>query len=311
VKLIIQIPCFDEESSLPGTLAALPREVAGFDKVEWLVIDDGSKDRTALVARENGVDHVVDLRVNRGLATAFVSGIYRCLQEGADVIVNIDADNQYCAEDIPELTRPILDGKADYVIGERPIDEIGHFPRSKKALQKIGSYVVRRVSGVAVQDAPSGFRALSRACASRMNVFNSYTYTLETIIQAGQSNMIVLSVPVRVNADLRPSKLVRSSLDYVKRSIVTIVRIFVIYRSFRFFVSIGILLFLIGVVLGVRFLYFFFSGEGDGHVQSVILSGIFLGFGFQTILAAFVADLISVNRRMLEDLRATGRERKD
>ena len=309
MKLIIQLPCYNEESALPITLAELPRVVEGFDEVEWLVVDDGSTDNTVNVARAEGVNHIVELGGNRGLARAFIAGLERCLLERADVIVNIDADNQYCAKDIPKLTNPILEGQAEYVIGERPIDEIDHFPRSKRILQKIGSSVVRKVSGVTARDAPSGFRALSRNCASRLNVFNSYTYTLETLIQAGQSSISVISVPIRVNPDLRPSRLVRSTADYVTRSIFTIIRILVVYQPYKFFLLIGLFLMLLGVILGVRFLYFFLTGEGDGHIQSVILSGVFLGIGFQTTLVAFLADLISVNRKLLEDICTLHREK--
>lgn len=303
MKLIIQIPCFNEAETLPIALADLPREVPGFDSVEWLIIDDGSRDDTVEVAKAHGVDHVVQHRRNRGLAYTFMTGLDACLKAGADVIVNTDADNQYNAGDIPALVAPIVQGEADLVVGARPIPQIEHFSPVKKALQQLGSWVVRVASKTDVPDAPSGFRAFSRAAAQQFVVFNEYTYTLETIIQAGQKNMAVTSVPVRVNDDLRPSRLVKSIPSYLQRSIATIIRIFVIYRPFRFFGIIGSVLFLAGFLIGLRFLYFYLSGEGQGHVQSLILSSVLLGMGFQTILIAFVADLLAANRKLLEEIR--------
>jgi glycosyltransferase involved in cell wall biosynthesis len=303
MKLIIQIPCFNEAETLAIALAELPRQVPGFDRVEWLIIDDGSRDGTADVARAHGVDHVVRHRSNRGLARAFMTGLDACLRQGADVIVNTDADNQYNAADIPALVAPIPEGEADIVIGARPIGAIEHFSPAKKLLQKLGSWVVRVASKTDVPDAPSGFRALTRAAAQQLVVFNDYTYTLETIIQAGQKNMAVASVPIRVNGDLRPSRLVKSIPSYIRRSIATIIRIFVIYRPFRFFGAIGIVLFAAGFLIGLRFLYFYLLGAGQGHVQSLILASVLLGMGFQTILIAFVADLLAANRKLLEELR--------
>jgi len=303
VKLIIQIPCYNEAGTLAIALAALPRAVPGFDSVEWLVIDDGSSDETVQVARSSGVDHIVRHTTNRGLARGFMTGLDACLQRGADVIVNTDADNQYCADDIPLLTQPILDNQADIVVGARPIATIEHFSPVKKALQKLGSRVVRMASRTDIADAPSGFRSISRTAAKQLMVFNDYTYTLETIIQAGQKNLSIMSVPVRVNDDLRPSRLVKSIPAYIKRSIATIIRIFVIYRPFRFFGSIGALLFGIGLLIGLRYLWFMLQGEGEGHVQSLILSALLLGMGFQTILVAFIADVLAANRKLLEDIR--------
>ena len=303
MKLIIQIPCLNESGALPITLAALPREVPGFSEVEWLVIDDGSQDDTAQVARAHGVDHVVQHMGNKGLAVTFMTGINACLRLGADVIVNFDADNQYSAEDVPKLTAPILEGRAELVIGARPIQTIEHFSWAKKWLQRLGSWVVRLASQTYIPDAPSGFRAMSRSAALRMVVFNDYTYTLETIIQAGQKNITTLSVPIRVNEDLRPSRLVKSIPSYIRRSILTIIRIFVVYRPFVFFGSIGLFLFGMGFLIGLRYLWFYFSGEGAGHVHSLILASILLGMGFQTILVAFVADLLAANRKLLEDIR--------
>lgn len=302
MKLIIQIPCYNEERSLPLTLKDLPRKLPGCDVVEWLVVDDGSSDNTESAARANGVDHIVRLTRNQGLATAFMYGLDACLQQGADIIVTTDADNQYNAQDIPALIQPLLDRRAEYVIGARPISGVNRYPLVKKLLQKLGSWVVRRASRTAVPDAASGFRAMTRDAAMRLNVFNDYTYSLETIIQAGQKNMAVTSVPIRVNEDLRPSRLVKSIPNYVKRSIVTILRIFVVYQPFQFFATIGSLLFMAGFVIGFRFLYYYFRDGGGGHVQSLILASILLGIGFQTILVAFLADVLAVSRRILEDV---------
>lgn len=303
MKLIILIPCLNESESLPITLNALPREVHGFTQVQWLVVDDGSQDGTADVAQAHGVDYIVKHSGNKGLAAAFQTGIRACLRNGADVIVNFDADNQYSALDIPLLVEPILQGRAEMVIGARPIRAIDHFSLIKKWLQRLGSWVVRVASQTDIPDAPSGFRAISRAAARRLIVFNDYTYTLETIIQAGQKNITTTWVPVRVNDDLRPSRLVKSIPSYIRRSMLTIVRIFVVYRPFAFFGTIGLVLFGAGFLLGLRFLWFYFSGQGSGHIQSLILASILLGMGFQTLLVAFIADLLAANRKLLEDIR--------
>ncbi len=302
MKLIIQIPCYNEAETLAIALGELPREVEGFDKVEWLIINDGSTDRTVEVAKECGVDYIVDFKHNQGLAKGFMAGLKECLKQGADVIVNTDADNQYEAKDIPKLVKPILDGKAEYVVGERPIAQTEHFSPAKKFLQKLGSWVVRKASKTNIPDAPSGFRAMSRDCAMELNVYNNYTYTLETIIQAGQKNMAITSVPIRTNEDLRPSRLLSSIPNYIKKSVVTIVRIFAVYQPFQFFMTIAAILFGLGFLLGLRYLYFYFSGDA-GHIQSVILSGALMGMGVQTALIAFVADLLSVNRKLLEEQR--------
>lgn len=281
----------------------MPRQVSGFDTVEWLIIDDGCTDDTVSVATENGVDHIARHTSNQGLARGFMTGLEACLHLGADVIVNTDADNQYDANDIPALTAPILEKRADIVVGSRPIETIAHFSSFKKILQKLGSWAVRVASQTDIPDAPSGFRAISRVAAQRLMVFNNYTYTLETIIQAGQKNMAITSVPVGVNEDLRPSRLLKSIPDYVRRSIITIIRIFVIYRPFRFFGSIGAILFSSGFLIGLRFLWYFVHGNGDGHVQSLILASVLMGMGFQSFLIAFVADLLAANRRLMEDIR--------
>ncbi len=310
MKLIIQIPCFNEEASLPVTLADLPKQIDGIDEIEILVIDDGSSDRTVEVARGHGVHHVVGFASNKGLARAFMLGIQSSLARGADIIVNTDADNQYVGADIPQLVAPILVGKADIVIGARPIGTIEHFSLAKKLLQKAGSAVVKLVSGTTVLDAPSGFRAFSRDAALSLNVFSKYTYTLETIIAAGQKNFNVVSVPIRVNRDLRPSRLVRSVPAYVRKSMITIVRMFVVYRPFRFFMVIGAVIFAAGTAIAARFLYYYFVlQQGSGKVQSLLLAAVLLMMGFHTMLLAFVTDLLSVNRRLLEELQAYHRER--
>ena len=301
-KLIIQIPCYNEEAALPVTLAELPREVPGIDIVEWLIIDDGSVDRTVDVARELGVDHVVRMKRNSGLAKVFMAGLDSCLRLGADVIVNTDADNQYRAADIPALVEPILAGRADYVIGARPIAQIEHFSPIKKMLQKLGSWAVRVASNTEVPDAPSGFRAMSRACAMRLNVLSEYTYTLETIIQAGRAGMAIESVPIRVNGDLRPSRLVKSISSYVRRSLVTIARIFMTYKPMRFFMFPGIVMGSLGALLGARFLVFFAEGRGQGHLQSLVLTAILILVGAQLVLFGLLAELIGNNRKVLEDI---------
>ncbi len=301
--LIIQIPAYNEAATIGATLADLPRQVPGFTKVEWLLIDDGSRDQTVAIARAAGVDHVVSLSHNRGLAFAFMTGIEACLKLGADVIVNTDADNQYDASGILDLVRPICDGRAVMVVGERPIDRIKEFSLVKRLLQRLGSAVVRFVSATDVPDAPSGFRAIHREAALQLYVFGNYTYTLETLIQAGRKNLPVTSVPVRVNRVTRPSRLIRSMPGYVARSLLTIVRIFVLYKPLRFFFVVGSLLLLPGIAIGIRFLLAFFAGEGQGHVQSLILAAILIVLAFLTYAAGLVADLIAANRRLLEELR--------
>ena len=303
MKLIIQIPCYNEAETLPMALAELPRSVPGFDEVEWLIVNDGSTDHTVDVAMTMGVDHIVTFKNNLGLAKGFMAGLEEALRKGADVIVNTDADNQYRADDIPLLVRPILAKQADYVIGARPVQTTEHFSPIKKLLQRIGSWVVRKASGTDIPDAPSGFRAMSKECAKQLNVYSDYTYTLETIIQAGQKGMAITSIPVRTNQDLRPSRLVKSIPSYISRSIFTIIRIFVVYQPFRFFMAISTVLLLAGLLLGVRFLYFYFVDGGAGHIQSVILAGVLLVTGFQTCLIALIADLLAVNRVLLEKIK--------
>ena len=302
-KLIIQIPCYNEEESLPVALKELPREMPGVDEVEWLIIDDGSTDRTVEVARENGVDHVVRLIRHQGLAKGFMAGVQACVEHGADIIVNTDADNQYYAGDIVKLVQPILDGKAEIVIGERPIAEIKHFSPVKKTFQKWGSWMVRKVSKTDIPDAVSGFRAISREAAMRMHVFSEYTYTIETIIQAGQKGIAIKSVPIRTNDFLRKSRLIHSLPAYLSHSFNTIMRIFMTYRPLSFFLIPGGISFLLGTILGLRFLYFYVVTQtSGGHIQSLILAAVLLILGGLLIIIGLIADLISVNRKLLENV---------
>lgn len=302
MKLFIQIPCFNEAETLPVALADLPRKLEGVDEIKWLVIDDGSTDNTAAVARENGVDYVVRHSQNMGLAQGFMTGLEACLEHGADIIINTDADNQYSATSIPDLIKPILDGQADLVIGARPIEKIKDFSPTKKLFQKLGSWVVRVASNTDIPDAPSGFRALSRDLACQVNVFSDYTYTLETIIQAGQKKFAVTSVPIKTNDWLRPSRLVSSIWSYMKRSVVTIVRIFAVYRPFRFFMTIALVFLVSGFLFGLRFLVFYLTGDGNGHVQSLIFTALLISVGVQIAIFAFIGDLMSANRQILEEI---------
>ncbi|MFC2023350.1 glycosyltransferase family 2 protein [Chloroflexota bacterium] len=302
-KLIIQIPCYNEQEVLPQTLQDLPRELPGVDRIEWLVIDDGSTDATAEVARSLGVDHVVRLKHNSGLASAFVAGLEAALQLEADVIVNTDADNQYCGEDVARLVQPILDGRADIVVGDRGVATLAHFSRLKRWLQRMGSWVVQRAAGVDIPDATSGFRALSREAALRTLILSEYSYTLETLIQAGARQLAVAYVPVRTNPQTRPSRLMQSLPQYLAHSSMTILRTYTLYRALRVFLAVGGLMIAGGVLLGLRFLYFYFSSSSAaGHVQSLILAAILLIVGFQVCLIGLVADLIGFNRRILEEI---------
>jgi len=301
-KLIIQIPCHNEEELLAATLQALPRSLPNVEMVEWLVIDDGSTDDTIEVARANGVDHIVALPCHQGLAKAFMVGLEASLKAGADIIVNTDADNQYCADDIPRLIQPIIERRAEIVVGARPISDIRHFSGTKKILQKLGSAVVRLASSTSVPDAPSGFRAFTRHAAMRVHVFSEYSYTLETIIQAGQKGMAITSVSVRTNPFSRPSRLFNSIPSYLNRQVTTIVRIFMTYRPFRFFAGPGIFLFTAGFGIGLRFLYFYLTVGGEGKVQSLILAALLMGSGFFLVVIGLVTDLIAVNRKLLERL---------
>lgn len=302
MKLVIQIPCLNEEKSLPVTLEALPKHIDGIDEIEVLVIDDGSTDNTVDVAKRAGADAVISLGSNKGLAKAFVAGINKALSMGADIIVNTDADNQYKAEYIEKLIKPILENRADIVIGARPVDSIEHFSPLKKFLQKLGSAVMRFVSSSTVKDAPSGFRAFSKNAALQMNVFDKYTYTLETIMQARAKGLVIDCVDIDVNPELRKSRLFNNMFQYIRRSIFTMLRMFIIYRPFRFFIVLGLLFFLSGLILGVRYLYYYSIGDGIGHIQSLILTAILLIFGVQVSLIAVLSELLSINRKLLEDI---------
>ena len=305
-KLIIQVPCYNEEATLGLTLSQLPRHLPNVETVEWLIINDGSRDRTVEVAQACGVDHIVNFKHNQGLAKGFMAGIEVALKAGADIIVNTDADNQYCADDIPKLIQPILDGAAEIVVGARPIQEIKDFSPIKKFLQKLGSWVVRVASKTDIPDAPSGFRAFSRDAALKLNVFNEYTYTLETIIQAGQKGTAIAYVPIRTNGYLRPSRLVKSIPVYIQRSILTIVRIFMTYRPLQFFMLLGSVPFSAGFLLCMRWLILFWGIVGDNpakpRVPSLILAAILILIGIQLWIFGLVADLMSVNRTLLEDI---------
>ena len=299
--LIIQIPCFNEETTLPATLADLPKQIDGVDRVEVLIIDDGSADRTIEVARDNGVHHLVAFPQNRGLAAAFRAGIDACLRLGADWIVNTDGDNQYSGHSIPDLVRPVVDGEADVAIGDRKTSNIAHFSWLKKRLQTLGSMVVRGFSGTTVADATSGFRCWSREAATRMNLVNQYTYTLESIIQQGQSGLKIASVPIATNAKLRDSRLFKSIRSYVQRSAVVILRSYLLYRPFRTFMALGGLVFAVGTGLGLRFVWAFAHGDGAGKIQSLILASALLVIGVQLAITAMLADLVAANRKLGEE----------
>lgn len=301
-KLIIQIPCYNEEETLPVTIKDLPRSIEGVDIIETLIIDDGSSDKTVDVARSLGVNHIIHHTNNKGLAEAFMSGLDACLKLGANIIVNTDGDNQYCGDSIADLIQPILKGEADIVIGDRQVNRIPHFSFIKKRLQTLGSWVVSHVSGTQVPDVTSGFRAFSREAVLRLNVISDFTYTLETIIQAGKKNIALISVPVRTNKELRHSRLFKSIPSYLKRSINTIFRIYTMYEPFKSFSIIGGVVFSGGFLLSLRFLYFYFTSDGAGHIQSLILSAVLMLIGFQIIIVGLVADLIGRNRQLIEDM---------
>ena len=298
MKLIIQIPCYNEEKNLHITINDLPKKIDGIDEIEILIINDGSSDKTVEIAKKIGVNHIVNFKRNKGLAYGFMAGIDACLHLGADIIVNTDADNQYCGEDIKKLVKPIVEGKTDIVIGERPINHTKHFSWLKKQFQHIGSFVVRKASNSTIPDAPSGFRAYSRDAALRLNVINQYTYTLETIIQAGHQRIAMMSVPIKTNAELRKSRLFKSMWGYMKISTGVIIRSFIMYRPIYFFGIIGTILFIAGLLLGIRFMILGFKG----HVQSLILASILMLLGVQTIFMGLQADIIAANRKILEDI---------
>lgn len=301
MKLIIQIPCYNEAETLEIALNDLPKKLDDVDEIEYLIINDGSKDDTVEVAKRWGVHHVVNFKQNKGLAKGFMAGIDGCLRNGADIIVNTDADNQYCADDIAMLIRPILSGEADMVIGARPIDETEHFSFMKKKLQHFGSWVVRKASNTDIPDAPSGFRAYSREAAMHLNVVNDYTYTLETIVQAGREKIAITSVPVRTNAELRPSRLFNSIWGYVKKSMLTILRAYMMYKPLKCFSYLAVCPVGVGLLIGLRFLYFMALGKSGGHVQSLILACTLIIMGFLTFMIGLVADVIAANRKLLQD----------
>jgi glycosyltransferase involved in cell wall biosynthesis len=302
VKLIIQIPCYNESATLRETVAALPRAIAGVDQIEYLVIDDGSSDGTAELARAAGVHHIVRFPQNRGLAKGFMAGIDASLRLGADIIVNTDADNQYCADDIPALIRPILEGRADLVVGDRQVEGVEAFSPAKRKLQRIGSWVVRLASNTRVPDATSGFRAIGREAALRMIVVSDFTYTLETIIQAGQAHLAVAAVPIRTNPKTRESRLFKSIPQYLRRSAATLVRIYTMYKPLRAFLTVAGLLLFAGGALGARFLYYHLTEEKAGHVQSLILAAVLVMVAFIVTAVGLLADLVGANRKLLEDV---------
>ncbi len=301
MKLIIQIPCYNEEQTLPLVLRDLPKQVAGVDKIETLIIDDGSTDGTVRVARELGVDYIVRFPNNRGLAKSFMAGLDAGLRLGADIIVNTDGDNQYYGGDIPSLVRPILEGKAEMVIGDRDTDSIAHFSRLKKRLQKTGSGVVRRASGSDVTDTTSGFRAYSRDAAMKMNVINEYTYTLETIIDAGNKKMGIANVKIRTNEKLRESRLFKSMWSYIKCSAGTIIRVYTSRKPFKIFLSMALAFLVVGLIPAVRYLFFFFRGDRGGHVQSLIFASIFIMISVMLAVFGLLADMLSTNRKVLDE----------
>ncbi|WP_242325295.1 glycosyltransferase family 2 protein [Faecalibaculum rodentium] len=302
MKLIIQIPCYNEAETLEVALNDLPKHIDGIDEIEYLIINDGSHDNTVEVAKNWGVDYVVNFKNNKGLARGFMAGLDAALRNGADIIVNTDADNQYCGQDIEKIVRPILDGEAGMVIGERPIDQTEHFSPLKKKLQHLGSWVVRKASLTDVPDAPSGFRAYSRHTAMRLNVVNDYTYTLETIVQAGRRKMAVTSVPIRTNPELRPSRLFHSMFGYVKKSMLTISRALMQYKPLYCFTILGSILSLIGAAVLIRFLVFYFQGMGSGHIQSLVIACMLITIGVVGFFFGLLGDTVAANRKILEEL---------
>ena len=302
MKLIIQIPCYNEAETLEIALNGLPKQIEGIDTIEYLIINDGSKDNTVEVAKNWGVHHIVNFKQNKGLAKGFMAGVDEALRQGADIIVNTDADDQYCGADIEKLVRPILDGKADIVIGARPIDETEHFSPLKKKLQHFGSWVVRKASNTDIPDAPSGFRAYSREAALQLNVVNEYTYTLEQIVQAGRNKIAITSVPIRTNAELRPSRLFSSMFGYVKKSMLTIIRSYIMYKPLQFFIMLGCIPTVAGILLGIRFMIRFFMGNGSGNIQSLILVSLLITIGVLMWVIGVLADTIAANRKIMQDI---------
>ncbi len=311
MKLVIQIPCYNEEETLPATIAELPRVLTGVDVIEYLIVDDGSADRTAEVAAEVGVHHIIRHTRNRGLAAAFQTGFEASLALGADIIVNTDADNQYYGPDIAALIKPILAGAADIVVGDRQVGSLEHFSLWKRFLQRLGSWVVEQAAGIPIPDATSGFRAFSREAALRLTVLSEYTYTLETLIQAGARGMAVRFIPIRTNPQTRKSRLIRNVPSFIWLSAATILRFYTMYRPLRVFVSVGSLMVLLAFLLGLRFLYFWAIGAGAGKVQSLILAAILSIVGFQICLVGLIADSVSLNRKMVEETLYRTRRREN
>ncbi len=301
MKLIVQIPCYNEEETLPQTFADIPKQIEGIDEVEVLIIDDGSTDKTVEVAKRIGVNHIVRNSKNKGLARTFQAGIDACLRLGADIIVNTDGDNQYRGEDISKLIQPILAGKAEIVIGDRQTDKIPHFSKSKKKMQKIGSFIVRVLSETTVPDVVSGFRAFERSAAMQMNIVSPFSYTIETVIQAGKKHLAVDSVPIGTNAKTRDSRLFKSIPQFVKNQITTIVRMYTMYQPLRVFFYVGSLMILLGLIPSIRFIYYFLAGAGAGHIQSLIFAAIMFITGFQVLMIGLVADVIGFNRKLIEE----------
>ena len=301
MKLIVQIPCLNEEKTLPQTVRDIPRDIEGIDSVEILIIDDGSTDRTVDVARTLGVDHIVQNRGNKGLAMSFMNGLNACLDLGADIIVNTDGDNQYQGADIAKLVQPVIKGEADLVVGDRQTETIEDFSLAKKKLQKMGSMVVRLLSGTTVPDAVSGFRAFSREAAMKTNIVSAYSYTVETIIQAGNKKLKIVSVPVGTNPKTRESRLMKSIPRFVVQQISTMVRMYTMFKPLRSFFVIGVICLIGALIPSVRFLIFYFAGQGGGHVQSLILAAILFLLGFQVIIVGLLGDVISFNRKLIEE----------
>ncbi len=300
MKVIIQIPCFNEEQTLPITFADLPKAIEGVDELEYLIIDDGSTDKTSEVAKELGIHHIVVNKQNMGLARSFRRGVEECLRQGADIIVNTDGDNQYAGWDIPKLIKPVQEGWAEIVIGDRETDKIPHFSRSKKFMQWFGSGVVRKLAGIWVPDTVSGFRAISRDAAIKLNILSSYSYTIEMVIQAGKRDIKVVSVPVETNGKTRESRLFKSIPSFVTKQLATIVRMYAMYQPLKVFFYFGSGLIILGLIPIVRFVYFYFTSGGDGHIQSLVLGGVLVIMGFISYIAGLVADLISFNRQLQE-----------